>query len=160
MTTENTNTASPQGGKPERPARRYSSKSAAAPAAAALPPVANPMEYFNNFAKTMQGSGTMLPPGGVPVEMFTDVAAKLIAWPMEQWLDALYRGYEVMRSAHDAIQGLERRVESTIAGGENRAFQGVQNLTNQSLSALGGFAQSPIRPFWMSPFLSKQRKDW
>lgn len=155
MTTENTNTTAAAAEKSDRPARRYSGK----PAADAKTIPSNPAEFFSAFAKSLPGP--YIPQhNGIPAETIVDVTAKLIAWPMEQWLDTLYKGYEVALAMHDAVQGFERKIESIVAGGENTAFQSVQKLTNQSLSSLGKFADSPLQSFWNWPSANQRKKEW
>ncbi len=156
MTTDTTNTAAATPEKPDRPARRYGGKSAAA-ANTSLP--STPVEFFSAFSKAMP-SPTVMQQTGFPAEVMTDVVAKMIAWPMEQWLDAMYRGYEFALATHDAIQGFERKIEGIVAGGENTAFQSMQKLTNLTIGSMGNFAQSPLQSFWNWPAAVQRKKEW
>ncbi|KJV10282.1 hypothetical protein VZ95_06005 [Elstera litoralis] len=119
--------------KRERPARRYRGKSSTASALTVLPVAPTPVALFETLTKS-------LPPVATPAlgDDLTETAAKMIAWPVELWLNALYRGYEIALAANGITQGASRKLESAV-------------LKNKL---------APLPGLWSWPAAASSRKDW
>jgi len=118
--------------KRDRPARRYREKPPAVQALTMLPVAPTPAALFETLTKS-------LPPVSPPAlgDDLTETAAKMIAWPMELWLNALYRGYEIALAANGITHGASRKLESAV-------------LKNKL---------APLPGLWSWPAASS-RKDW
>lgn len=138
MTLENAPPLSSPGKNTERPARRYREKVVTTPSASQVTLAINPISYFAELTKSVQGSNQLPSNTVVSTETLTDTAAKMIAWPMELWLNTLYRGYEIALAANGITQGASRKLENVV-------------LKNKL---------TPLPSLWSWPAAASSRKDW